>query len=231
MVGISVAERASAQRRWLPVTVGYVLLLVIVTMALADADADVQERVIEHSSTNLHNLLHGHVGTLLSSAAVIGDTDSALSIVPLFACLLALAELRFGALQTVRVFLAGHIGATLLVALGLWVAVDAEWLPRSIGHAEDVGISYGAVALFGSLVALVPPRLQTAWATLWLLVAMEGVLAGRTFTNVGHLVSYGIGVALGVAMINRERVAHRPTWLDLGLLGCAGLLASTFLSA
>ncbi|MCU1647835.1 MAG: hypothetical protein JWN03_8110 [Nocardia sp.] len=241
MVEIFVAGRASTgfapvigvlrARRWLPVTVGYVLLLIGVTVVLSAADPDVQERVIDHSSTNLHNLLNGHVGTLFSSAAVIGDTDGALSIVPLFACLLALAELRFGALHTMRVFLAGHIGATLVVALGLWVAVTAQWLPESIGRAEDVGISYGAVALFGSLVAVVPPRFQTAWATAWLLVAMEGVLEGRTFTNCGHLVAYGIGVALGVAMIARTPVLRRPTWLELGLLACAGLLASTFLSA
>ena len=30
-----------------------------------------QDRVISHASTNLHNLSHGHVGTLFVSAVVI----------------------------------------------------------------------------------------------------------------------------------------------------------------
>ncbi|WP_405133272.1 rhomboid-like protein [Nocardia sp. NBC_01388] len=242
MVEIFMAGRASAgftpvisvlrRRRWLPVTVGYVFLLVVITMVLAADNESDAERVIAQSSTNLHNLLNGHVGTLFSSAFVIGDTDSALTSVPLFACLLALVELRLGALHTVRIFLTGHIGATLVVAVGLWVTVAQHWLPASVDFAEDVGISYGAMALFGSLVALVPEKFQVVWATVWLAIAVEGVVGGETFTNVGHLVSYCIGLAIGVVMINRGvSMRHRPTALDLVLLSCAGLLAGTFMSA
>jgi hypothetical protein len=239
MVGLLTAERASIdvgaalrRRRWLPVTTGYALLLTVITLFLSAAHPDVQDRVIARTSTNLHNLLGGHLSTLFSSAFVLGDTDSALLDVPLLACLLALAELRFGPWSTVRVFLAGHVGATVLVAVGLWAGVAAGWLPASIGDAEDVGISYGAMGVFGAFVALVPERWRIGWAMVWLLIAIEGVEAGRTFTNVGHLVSYSIGLAVGTVMIHRGVVARRRlTWIDTDLLACAAFLASTFLTA
>ena len=60
--------------------------------------------MIAHASTNLHNLAHGHVGTLLGSA-FIADTGPMYFWLPCLVCLLALAELiwRSGRLATVFV--------------------------------------------------------------------------------------------------------------------------------
>ncbi|GAB2683899.1 rhomboid-like protein [Nocardia thraciensis] len=119
---------------------------------------------------------------------MVGDGAVAALVIPLLMCLLALAELRFGALTTIRIFVAGHIGATLLVAVGLWVAVTADWVSISLTTAEDVGISYGAMAVIGAFVVLVPSKWRATWSITWLAVAVSGVALGRTFTNVGHLV-------------------------------------------
>jgi hypothetical protein len=48
------------------------------------------------------------------------------------------------------VFVTGHIGATLLVAMGLTAAIELGWLPLSLSRASDVGVSYGAVAVLGT---------------------------------------------------------------------------------
>ncbi|MCX4091994.1 rhomboid-like protein [Nocardia sp. alder85J] len=236
-----VLEEAPAQRaviesgavtrpRWrrfvLPVTYTYAALLVAVTVLVSELSDDDQSRVVLHASTNLHNLLRGHIGTLLSSAFVIGDSNAALMIIPLLVCVLALAELRFGSRRLLRIFVAGHIGATLLVALGLWVAVEAEWLPWSISQAEDVGISYGAMALIGAFIALLPSRWRPTWAICWLAVAVAGVVMGRTFTNVGHLLAVAIGLAAGCWAIRSGRAdgLRRLTWPESGLLGTGALL-------
>ena len=55
----------------IPVTVTYAVILTCVTTALLALGPSVHDRVIRHASTNLHNLSHGHVGTLLGSAFVI----------------------------------------------------------------------------------------------------------------------------------------------------------------
>jgi len=230
-VDLAQAEVSSAvgvlrRRHWLPVTVGYVLALVVATVVFARVRPEVQARIIADASTNLQNLEHGHIDTLLSSAFV--DTDSALTTVPLLACLLALVELRFGAWHTVRTFLAGHIGATLLVAVGLWVAVSQHWLPGSIGDSEDVGVSYGAMTLFGSLIVIVPRRHRIPWALAWAVVAVKGVLNNRDFTSVGHLLSYGIGLLIGVVMLARG-YRTRMNWADMVLLIASSALAVSFL--
>lgn len=135
-----------------------------------------------------------------------------------------------GAGRLVRVFLAGHIGATLLVAAGLWLGVEAGWVPESVRWAEDVGVSYGAMAVVGALVAAVPHRWWIGWAAVWFVVAVGGVLIGRTFTHVGHLVAFIIGVAAGFCMIHARTIARRRlTRLETALLAVSALLAAMLL--
>ncbi|MCC3326663.1 rhomboid-like protein [Nocardia abscessus] len=222
-----------ARSRWwpprLPATAVYLSGLIAVSVVFSVLSDSAQTRMVLHASTNLHNLLSGRVGTLLASAFVIGDVVGAWVIIPLLACLLALAELRFGALHAVHVFLAGHIGATVLVAAGLWIGVEAGWVPASIRWAEDVGVSYGAMALIGALVAAVPYRWRIAWATMWFIVAVEGVLIGQTFTHVGHLVAFTIGAAVGFFMARAKTVTRRLTRVENALLGVSAILAAILL--
>lgn len=240
MVGTLTAERAQAEvssaigllrrRHWLPVTVCYVLALTVVTVVWARAEPQAQDRVLAETSTNLDNLLHGRVSTLLSSAFVIGDTGTAMTAIPLLACLVALVELRFGALHTLWTFLAGHIGATLIVAAGLWVGVSEHWLPNSTRVAEDVGVSYGTMTLFGSLIVILPKPQRIPWALTWAVIAAEGVWDARDFTSVGHLLSYIIGLVIGVRVIARGVWSQRRmNWVDAVFLIAAAALAVSFL--
>ncbi|MFE7802987.1 rhomboid-like protein [Nocardia sp. NPDC057440] len=239
VVATTTADRAlsdpsipSRSRSWprLPATAGYLAALVIVTTVFSVLSDSARSKMVLHASTNLHNLLNGHVGTLFSSALVIGDVSAAWAIIPLLGCLLALAELRFGAVHLMRVFLAGHIGATLLVAGGLWIAIDVGWVPASIRWAEDVGVSYGAMALIGALVVAVPHRWRLAWATTWFMIAAEGVLIERTFTSVGHLISCCIGTAVGFGMIRANAASTRKlTRVESALLAVSVLLAAIML--
>ncbi|MFI1918854.1 rhomboid-like protein [Nocardia sp. NPDC020380] len=210
--------------RRLRITLGYTFLLLVSTTVLAFLSDPTVDQVMLRASTNLHNLLHGHIGTLLSSAFFIGTGLEAWLILAALGALLALTEMRFGGRRLVGIFLAGHVGATLIVAVGLWVGVRAGWLPDSIFDAEDVGISYGAMALIGALVAVLPPRLRWFWYVFWPLVAVDGVLVGQTFTNVGHLLSVLIGLSLGFFMI-RRRSAPRP----LSIVECGWLAVSVIL--
>jgi hypothetical protein len=228
----SVPVRRPRWRRYLlPVTYSYAALLVLVTSLVAALSDSAQTKVVLHASTNLHNLLRGHLSTLLSSVFVIGDSQAALVIIPLLVCLLALAELRLGSARVIRIFLAGHIGSTLLVAFGLWVAVEAQWLPASITRAEDVGISYGAMAVIGAFFVLLPARWRPTWAITWLAVAGAGVLMGRTFTNVGHLLAVTIGLLAGTWLLHTGRTTklRSLTRFETGLLATASVLGYVIL--
>lgn len=138
----------------LRVTIGYAAALVIVAGTLAALGPTVHDRVIRHASTNLHNLAHGRIGTLLGSAFVV-DVGAMALWLPGLVCLLALAELLWRSRKLLTTFLIAHIGATLVIAAALAVAVHQGWMPRSITLATDVGMSYGAMGVLGMLTAAI----------------------------------------------------------------------------
>jgi hypothetical protein len=226
-------DRFVALHRWIPVpvTIVYIMaLLALGTLLSAQSNRD-QTRILFHLSTNLHNLLHGHFSTLISSAFV---TDGpAWTLVPLLGCVLVLAELRFGSRRMVETFMAGHIGATLLVAVGLFIGVRAHWFARSVGWAQDVGVSYGTMALIGAFAVMLPPRWRLPWAYVWLAFGVLGIVLGRTFTNVGHFTALVIGLLLAMFMARTGWVGRRGakamSRLELGLLLASVVVGGLFL--
>ncbi|GBE67845.1 hypothetical protein MFM001_43070 [Mycobacterium sp. MFM001] len=174
-------------------TVGYAAALATVSITLLILGPQVQQQVIRNASTNVHNLAHGHLGTLFGSAFVT-DAGPIYVWLPGLVCLLALAELIWHSGRTAMVFVTGHIGATLLVAAGLTAAIELGWLPLSIARASDVGMSYGAVAVLGALTAAVPSRWRPVWIAWWVPAGVAAAAVGAEFTDAGHAVALVLGM-------------------------------------
>jgi hypothetical protein len=174
------------------VTVAYAVILTGVSSVLVTLGPAVANRVIEHASTNLHNLSHGHLGTLFVSAFVI-EAGPIYVWLPGLMCLMALAELMWRSRRLMLAFAIGHIGATLLVAVGLTAAVELGWLSTDVTRATDVGMSYGAAAVLGALSAAIPRRFRPAWTGWWIAVAAAVVAVNRDFTDVGHAAALVLG--------------------------------------
>lgn len=215
------------------VTLAYAVVVTCVTVALYTLGPQVQDRVIRHASTNLHNLSHGHLGTLLGSAFVI-DAGPIYVWLPGLICLLALAELLWRSGRLVVAFVTGHVGATLLVAAGLTAAVELGWLPLSVSRATDVGMSYGAAAVLGSLTAAIPRRWRPVWLGWWLAVGVAVVAVGRDFTDVGHAVALVLGMLVSTRFgrsdgWTRARFAMLAVAAAFGylVLASTGLLVAT----
>lgn len=196
------------------ITLGYAAALFAVSTALVIVGPHVRDQVIRHASTNLHNLSHGRLGTLLGSAFVI-DIGPFYEWLPWLMCLLALAELLWHGGRMAAVFVAGHIGATLLVAAGLVAAVKMGRLPISISWASDVGMSYGALAVLGALTTAIPERWRPAWIGWWLSVAIAVAAVGAEFTDVGHGVALVLGMLIATQFGGKQ--AHW-TLVRYGLL-------------
>ena len=193
------------------VTVAYAVIVTGVTTVLVSLGPRVQNRIISHASTNLHNLSHGHLGTLFVSAFVI-DAGPIYVWLPGLVCLLALAELLWRSGRLVIAFAVGHIGATLLVAVGLTAAVELGWLSTDVTRATDVGMSYGASAVLGALSAAIPWRSRPAWTGWWIAVAAAIVAVSRDFTDVGH------AVALLLGMLVSTRFGRAARWTPVRCL-------------
>ena len=174
-------------------TVGYVAILAAVSFAILSLDPHTRELVVQHASTNLHNLARGNLGTLLDSAFVV-DAGPVYFWMPFLTCLLALAELHLRSIRLMVAFLVGHVGATLVVVGALAAAVELGWLPLSISRASDVGMSYGALAVLGALTAAIPKRWRPAWVGWWVFAAMASAVVGGDFTDAGHTVAVILGL-------------------------------------
>ena len=175
------------------ITVAYAVTLTAVTTAMAVLGPRAQDRIVRHASTNLHNLCHGRIGTLFVSAFVV-DAGPIIAWLPGLACLLALAELLWRSGRLVTSFVVGHIGATLLVAVGLTAAVAIGVLSTDVTRATDVGMSYGAAAVLGALSA----RCRAAVAACLVRLVDGGrggvVAVGGDFTDLGHAVALLLGI-------------------------------------
>ncbi|OBB99990.1 rhomboid-like protein [Mycobacterium sp. 852002-40037_SCH5390672] len=174
-------------------TVGYAALLLAISCAILALGPHAHDVIVQRASTNVHNLAHGHLGTLLGSALVV-DAGPLYFWLPFLTCLLALAELHLRTIRLVVAFVVGHIGATLLVAAALAASVEFGWLPGSITRASDVGMSYGALAVLGAMTAVIPSRWRAAWVGWWVSAGIASAIIGGDFTDAGHTVAVILGV-------------------------------------
>lgn len=198
----------------LRVTSAYAVMLIAVYACLTALGPHAHHMAVSRMSTNLHNLARGHLGTLIGSAFVNDGGDLCLWL-PGLVCLLALGELLWRSMGLLIAFAVGHIGATLIVAVGLVAAVRTGWLPFSVARASDVGISYGAVCVLGALTASIPAQWRPLWVGWWLGTAtLAAVGADFDFTAAGHVVA----LLLGIGLSSRLRATAPWTPIHLALL-------------
>ncbi len=192
----------------LRVTAAYTAMLLAVSVTLTALGAHTRAAVVSEMSTNLHNLAHGHLGTLVASAFVSDGGDVYLWL-PGLVCLLALGELIWRGRGLLITFAVGHIGATLILAVGLVAAVETGWLPFSVARATDVGSSYGAACVLGALTASMPLRWRPAWIGWWLGIALVATL-DADFTAFGHVLALllGMGLSFRLPSIARWTPVH-----------------------
>jgi hypothetical protein len=193
----------------LRVTSTYAVMLIAVSLTLTAMGPHARAVAVSRMSTNLHNLAHGHVDTLIGSA-LVNEGDDVFFWLPGLACLLALGEIIWRSTGLVVTFAVGHIGATLIVAVMLVAAIRTGSVPSSVALASDVGMSYGAVCVLGALTASIPVHWRPVWIGWWLGVALPATL-GANFTAIGHVLALllGIGLSFRLRSIARWTPRHK----------------------
>jgi len=190
-----VSRSLTTSVRSAPATLVYLLALAATTAMLNLASARTDDRLLLALSTNLHQLARVPVRVLVASAFWVGGWSSFLLWAALLATVLAPLERRLGWRRTTFVFALGHVGATLLVAAGLWVALSIGAVDPDVAGARDVGASYGFLAAAAVAALLLPPRLRLFAATTLAASVAVAVGLSHTFTDFGHLLAVAIGFA------------------------------------
>ena len=222
--------RASAQLRvawdWLkawarlaPFTAVLWLLVAVHAWMLIGLPPRLRNAVLLTHSTTLAHLKHDPL-TVLFGSAMWTDVGELLFMTFTAVIYLAPLERWIGTWRTLLAFLAGHIGATVLIAL--WIEETVVLTPeqdRVYARTIDVGISYGAYCC----AALLAYRLRwpfriSVWALLAAYLLYQASLtdfdATVDYTPLGHLVAFGIGLLLWpLTRSERARERRHEPWI------------------
>jgi hypothetical protein len=131
--------------------------------------------------------------------------------VPVFVAVVAPAERRLRWKCWLLVGIVAHVVATYAGQGYLRLLITKKKAPRWLVNARDVGVSYFVFGVAGALSGYVP-RPWRSRGQMALLAALVGNVAVRpTFTQLGHLIAFVVGLA-GVALSpDRERMPY-PLW-------------------
>lgn len=207
--------RVLAYVRSAPGTYAYLFVLLITTWVLQTSSSTIANQLLLERSTNLRHLGRDPVRVIFSSAFWASSSLELFGWLALFTVFVAQTERWLGTARTAAVFFLGHVGATLLTALGLWVALHSDLVEASVVNAADVGASYG----FAAVAAVLAYGLARRWR--WLYAAAVVAVAGislafdHNFTNWGHLIALAIGFACYPLVRRRRATAFAPGTLGL----------------
>jgi|GEM_PF-468421 len=198
------------------------LIVAVTTLVLRGVDAPTTTRILRHQSTNLFQMSRDAPRVLVLSAFLL-DNGKLLMEAAYFTLVVAPVERWVGTYRWLATFAAGHIGATLATTVGIWLQVR-QGAEQGLVYPVDVGVSYGVAAMAGVLVY----RFRRPWNLVWFaVVALDvgaAVISTGTFTDWGHLVAFGIGLAMG-PLVRPDPGDRRHL---LVVLGAALLAAAAF---
>lgn len=195
-------ERAAGRARpWVvayltsaPATFLYLLVVATTASVIGSSRSEVDEELLRGHSSNLAALAQDPLHGLVQSAFwVEGWTMFLVALV--LAVALAPVERWLGTTRWLVVFLLGHVVTSLCVAGALWVAIDTGRASPGLRDVVDVGVSYGFAAIAGVFAHRLPRRLAVAYAAVVAGALLVALAVSGTFTDLGHLIAFAIGLA------------------------------------
>jgi hypothetical protein len=178
-----------------PATFIYLAIVATTTWVLVGVSAGTAESILHQHSSNLHELGANPVKALIRSAFLLDDYAQ-LASTALLAIVLAPVERWLGTARWLVVFATGHAGATIMTGIGIWVAIRTGHASRSLETTVDVGVSYGFAAIGGILTWGLTRRRARLWAIAVGSALAIALVVSQTYTDVGHVAAFAIGLAL-----------------------------------
>ncbi|MGV0853041.1 rhomboid-like protein [Mycolicibacterium phlei] len=175
-----------------PLTLTWLLVLLVTTLVQRRAGHTASRRIQRNNSTNLRRLRTEPHRVLTTSLFWLDDARW-WPYVPVFAGIVAPAERRLGSRRWLLVGLTAHIVGTYVGQSYLRLLIRTGRVPERLEDARDVGVSYFVLGVAGALTksAKHPRRIQAA-----AVLALAANTAARpTFTEVGHLTAFLVGLA------------------------------------
>ncbi|KUI09876.1 hypothetical protein AU190_05520 [Mycolicibacterium acapulense] len=177
-----------------PFSFAWLLVLLITTRVQRSAGHRGSRRIQRRNSTNLRRL-RSEPHRVLTTSLFWLDDHRWWPYVPVFVGVVAPAERRLGWWRWLLVGIGAHVVATLVGQSYLRFLIRKGRAPERAENARDVGVSYFVLGVAGALSGYTrkPWRSGTQAAAA---LALAGNAAARpTFTEVGHLTAFLVGLA------------------------------------
>jgi len=199
-----------------PGTFVWLIILTITTYIISRINPEFRDRFLRQRSTNLHELSTNPIRVLISSALWI-DGGGLWIYYLLYNVFHVPVERALGTLRWLSVAAAAHVGATYLSEGALYWEVRHGYLPHSAIFTLDIGVSYALAGVEAVLAYLMVAPWSYAYAAALILYYGYHLVAGNTFTDLGHFSS----IIIGFACFPLTKVCTRKwdpwtTWISLG---------------
>ena len=189
-----VLGRAIAKTRHAPLSFGWLLVLFLTTRRQRSAGWRKARRIQRANSTNISRLRREPHRVLFSSLFWL-DGRSWWPYVPVYVGVVAPAERRLGWWRWLFVGLSAHVIATYVSQGRLSRSIRKGHVPRRLVNVRDVGVSYFVMGVAGALSGYVDRRWRTPAQTAMASALVANAVSRPTFTELGHLTAFGVGLA------------------------------------
>jgi hypothetical protein len=190
-----------------PLTFAWLFVLLVTTRAQRSAGRRGWRRIQRHHSTNLRRLRTEPHRVLATSLFWLDDRKW-WPYVPLFVLIVAPAERRLRWWRWLLVGIAAHVVATYVGQGYLRTLIRIGRAPTRLVNARDVGVSYFVFGVTGALSGHVERPWRSRCQAAALLALVANIAVTPTFTEVGHLTAFGVGLAAVPLTPDRD-----PPWI------------------
>ncbi len=190
-----------------PLTFAWLLVLLVTTRVQRSAGRWGARRIQRTHSTNLRHLRTKPSRVLATSLFWLDDVKW-WPLVPIFVVFVAAAERRLRWWRWLLIGSSAHVIGTYAGQEYLRLMIRMGRAPRRLIAARDVGVSYFVFGTAGALSGYIR-RPWRSRCQLMTIAALIGNVAVRpTFTEVGHLTAFLVGLAAVPTAPDRDRLAY-----------------------
>jgi hypothetical protein len=196
-----------------PLSAVWLAILFVTTRVQQSAGRRRAKQIQRTYSTNLRRL-DNEPSRVLATSLFWLDDRRWWPYVPVFAGVVAPAERRLGWWRWLLVGVGAHVVGTYVGQGYLRALIRRRRAPKRLVNARDVGVSYFVLGVGGALTAYVRPPWRTRSQLAGLAALGANAAARPTFTEVGHLTAFAVGLAATPLAPDRDRMPFPSTPAD-----------------
>ncbi|OBK79265.1 rhomboid-like protein [Mycobacterium sp. 1164985.4] len=192
-----------------PLSFVWLLVLLVTTRVQRSAGRRGSRRIQRRNSTNLRRL-RSEPHRVLTTSLFWLDDHRWWPYVPVFVTVVAPAERRLRWWRWLLVGICAHVISTYVGQSYLRLLIRKGRAPQRLENARDVGVSYFVLGVAGALSGYTRKQWRPGAQAVATLALAGNAAARPTFTEVGHLTAFLVGLAAVPPTPDRDTKPYPP---------------------